>query len=443
MADKQPVKLAAAFGMQPERAIEYFRAKGYAFSWSWQDLWQEAQAKAFTVAKVMRADVLEDIREHVDRAVANGTTLQEFKRNLGGRLAAKGWMGSDWVIDEVSGEIQGKQLTPRRLKTIYQSNTQSAYMAGRYRSMLESVDSHPYWQYIAVLDAHTRPAHRALNGKVFRHDDPIWQTIYPPNGFNCRCRVVPLTAAAVKAMGLVVESSAGRITEKGIMVGGEIQKVPALRIDVPGARPILFAPDAGWGYSAGSAAFGNDVALLRKISQVQDRGIRVQAVQAINNSELRHQAFAGWVGRALARRRAGHEAQVLGFVDEDIADFARLQSGEDPARVLVLPEKRLLHADSQKHHIGGIALSLAEYQRLPEIVANPDAVYWDKLYGSLAYVADDGAGGLIYVPVEAMRKVKRLGQLDILVNAYRLDASANGAGRLKDASRFVKMERGL
>ena len=55
-----PVDLSYAFKLEPADAIAYFRQKGYAFSWRWQDVWQEAHAKAFTVAKAMKIDILHD-----------------------------------------------------------------------------------------------------------------------------------------------------------------------------------------------------------------------------------------------------------------------------------------------------------------------------------------------------------------------------------------------
>jgi SPP1 gp7 family putative phage head morphogenesis protein len=436
------IDLSAVFGMPPEKAIEYFQSKGYAITWSWRDLWQEAQAKAFTVAKVMNTDILNDIRGALDEALNNGTTLRDFEKKLTPTLQAKGWWGKTEHVDTLTGEVSTVQLgSPRRLKTIYQTNMQTAYMAGRYRSMMESVDSHPYWQYVAILDGRTRPAHRAMNGRVFRYDDPLWGAMYPPNGFNCRCRVSAISAVEVKRDGIPIDSSEDRLIDHDIrMKDGSTVQVKALRMKVDG-QDKLFAPDAGWSYNPGRAVFGNDVEVMRKISAVKDRAIRVQAVQAINNSELRHQVFSDWVGTALTKRAPGHEAQVVGFVSEDIADFARKNNGGvDPARVLALPEKRLVHADSMKHQDDGITLTLAQYQALPQVVSEPDAVYWDKLHKNLVYVANDGDGGLIYVPVDAATNVKHHGKLDAVVNAYRLPPTKDGTGRLKDGNRFVKME---
>ena len=77
-----PVDLSFAFDLPPEEAIAYFRQKGFAFSWSWQDVWQEAHANAFTVAKAMKLDVLQDIRNAVDDAISKGTTFETFQKEL-------------------------------------------------------------------------------------------------------------------------------------------------------------------------------------------------------------------------------------------------------------------------------------------------------------------------------------------------------------------------
>ncbi len=64
-----PSILLNAFNLPPEEAIAFFKSKGYAFSWDWQDLWEEAQSKAFTVAKVAKMDILQDIREMTQKAL--------------------------------------------------------------------------------------------------------------------------------------------------------------------------------------------------------------------------------------------------------------------------------------------------------------------------------------------------------------------------------------
>ncbi len=202
----EEVNLGHAVGLAPEAAIAYFRDKGYALTWSWRDMWEEAHALAFTVAKSAGFDVLGDIRGAVDRALAEGQTLRQFSRGLEPVLRRKGWWG------RVTKDGKTIELgSPRRLRTIYATNLRTAHAAARHQQQKRSAESLPYWQYDAIDDSRTRPSHAALDGLVFRHDDPIWQTHYPPNGFNCRCKVRALTERQVRRRGLQVQSSEGRL----------------------------------------------------------------------------------------------------------------------------------------------------------------------------------------------------------------------------------------
>jgi len=408
------------------------------------DVWQESQARAFTVAKAMRVEILEAIREELDRALVEGATLRDFEQALTPRLQALGWWGKQVIVDS-EGNAKVAQLgSPRRLETIFRTNLQTAYMAGRYREMMENTGDHPgarnWWMYVAVMDDRTRPAHAALNGRVFRFDDPIWQYIYPPNGFNCRCRVRALSDADLKRLDIQPSSSEGYLSERWAVdpSSGFTERVAVVKL--PGMdKP--FSPDLGWSYNPGQSSFGTDVAVMRKISAVKDRAVRVQAVQALNNSELRHAEFARWVEEVLANRLPGNDAQVAGFLSEEVADFARAMGDVYPSRVLALPAKRLVHADSPKHQVEGISLSLEEYKTIPAIVASPDAVYWDMEHANLVYVKNLPDGGVIYLPVDPAANVKKVGSIDAMVNAYKLPPGQDGAGRLDNAGRFVKMEK--
>lgn len=248
MAD--PVNLAAVFGLPPEKAIEYFRSKGYAIGWNWHDVWQEAQAKAFTVAKAMREDILWAIRAELDSALANGTTLRDFQNALTPRLQTLGWWGKQIIVDG-EGNAQVAHLgSPRRLETIFRTNLQTAYMAGRYREMMDNVQFRPWWQYVAIMDDRTRPSHAALNGRVFRYDDPIWRYYYPPNGFNCRCRVRALSDRDLKNRDIQPSSSEQYLGETWAVdkKTGFTERVATLKL--PG-MDRTFSPDLGWNYNPG------------------------------------------------------------------------------------------------------------------------------------------------------------------------------------------------
>jgi SPP1 gp7 family putative phage head morphogenesis protein len=257
MPDK--IDLAYALTLAPEAAIAYFRAKGYAITWSWRDLWQEAQAKAFTVAGVMKMEVLQEIRGAVDKALSKGQTYADFARQLTPALQRMGWWGKGAQIDPATGEMAGKALMPWRLRVIYQTNLQTAYMAGRFKGQMDNVSDRPFWQYTAVMDRRTRPTHSAMNGLIFRSDDPFWDSFYPPNGFNCRCRVRALDSDNMQERGLLLSSSQGKLSEIKIPAGkgADAPMVSVARFETAPRRFIT--PDAGWSYNPGKAAWSPDL----------------------------------------------------------------------------------------------------------------------------------------------------------------------------------------
>ena len=91
--------LKAMFKLSPSMAIKYFKNKNNKLSWDWHDVWQSSHKKSFTVAKLMREDVLQDIKDSLDKALAEGKTFQQFQKELKPTLQKKGWWGEQFVGD--------------------------------------------------------------------------------------------------------------------------------------------------------------------------------------------------------------------------------------------------------------------------------------------------------------------------------------------------------
>lgn len=249
------IDLGYAISLPPKDAIAYFESKGYEIGWNWQDVWQEKHTQAFTVAKVARLDILETIRAGVNQVLKDGLTERDFIRALTPQLQKAGWWGTKYITDSHGNTEVVQEGSPHRLKTIYRTNLQTAYQAGRYQQQLDNAEARPYWQYIAIRDSVTRPSHRKFHGRVFRYDDPIWQSLYPPNDWGCRCRVRALSEAQVKRMGLTVENSNGKLITEPVDAGtnqrtGEVYIKDVTRYDDGKTR---LTPGAGWSYNVGQS----------------------------------------------------------------------------------------------------------------------------------------------------------------------------------------------
>ena len=179
----------------PKQALDYIKNKKLRPAFSYKDVWNEEHATAFTVAKAMQLDVLSDIKTAVEKAIENGTTFEQFKKDLKPTLMQKGWWGRKEMTDPLIGRTVDAQLgSDRRLRTIYSTNLRSAYQKGQYDRTMES-DLHPYLMYKLGASVNHREAHVRWSNLILSKDDPLWNSIMPPNGYGCKCYTVAVTEA--------------------------------------------------------------------------------------------------------------------------------------------------------------------------------------------------------------------------------------------------------
>lgn len=198
-------------GVAPEEAIAFFRSKGFRIGFNWQDVFKAEHVRWFTVAKAMSRDLLEDIRESVDRAIADGITLETFRKELQPKLEAKGWWGKKIMLDPATGQHELVQLgSPRRLKTIFDTNVRTAYQAGKWERIQRTKAAFPYLEYSSVMDGRERPEHHAWNGTILPVDHPWWDTHYGPCDWNCRCTAVPRSLRMLERAGKQVDTAPPR-----------------------------------------------------------------------------------------------------------------------------------------------------------------------------------------------------------------------------------------
>jgi len=166
-----------------------------------------AKSDAFAMASIKSKQVVNALKSSLEDAILNGTSEQVWKNKA--RTLLNGY---------------GLNPSPAHLGNVYRTNIFSSYAKANYAEYKTITEEFPAMMYDSIGDNRTRPAHLALDGQVFLADDEIWNSIYPPNGFNCRCSVIPMSVKKLKK----VKIAKGK--------------------DFKGSR---YAPDSGWNFHGG------------------------------------------------------------------------------------------------------------------------------------------------------------------------------------------------
>lgn len=216
-------ELAGVFKRPFAEQLAFWRAKlGNQVPTSrWDDLWKSQHDRAFMVAGAAKADLLSDLAAAVDRAIAEGVGIGQFRKDFDAVVAKHGWA--------YTGERNW------RTRVIYRTNAATSYAAGRLAQL--RAGGFKLWMYKHGGSLDPRPQHLAWDGLVLPPDHPFWQTHAPPNGWGCSCRIVGVRSKDVARR-----------------LGGDPDKILPDGWDA--IDPRTGEPrgiDRGWGYQPGAS----------------------------------------------------------------------------------------------------------------------------------------------------------------------------------------------
>ena len=168
--------LDISFSAEPlpfEEAIDFFKGKVSLIKEEWEELEPKLRFRAFTVARLAESDHIEMLRGRLLHAMEKGEHFAET-----------------WKDVRAFTEDADQPFSARYFETVYRTNMQSAYNAGRLMQYQNNMP--PAWELLFIEDGRTSDICKGLasiagNGKALAASHSFWSTYgFPPYHFNCR-----------------------------------------------------------------------------------------------------------------------------------------------------------------------------------------------------------------------------------------------------------------
>lgn len=396
--------------------INYHRAKLNLPTESYADILGEEHDHAFVVAGANRLDMLADFRAAVDKAIIDGTTLEEFRKDFDSIVAKYGWDykgGRNW-----------------RSRTIYDTNLYGSYQAGRYEQQREMAKLKPYWEYRhRAGQKDPREEHEAWHGLILHCDDPWWQTHYPINAYNCKCSVFAHSKGDLERKGLKVGVAPPIEYETQII--GKNSDNPRM-VQVPKGLDAGFDRIPGASRNTDPTQFLFDKASAvppLMASRVMQSTLQIPEVRKLLNQEVAEIVDGMDTGRKKLRIN-----KAIGVIaPEVVAELEKIGYAPQTA-VITLRDEDVLHAIRT---IKGKQLSVEFWRNIADHIQAPEAIFLDtsKDIKALIYVFGiDTGGDKVIMKLNYTAKVRntRTGKrVKTTINILRSGAEI-GEGALKE-----------
>lgn len=389
----QRPELNALFEMPPQDAIDYLKAKGFKIGWDWHETLNEAHSRAFTVAKVARIDLLQDIRKSLIDAMQQGQGLEQWKANITPILQQKGWWGKQTVTNP-AGMQQPVQLgSPRRLKTIFDTNMHKSLAAGRYKAMMATTETRPVWVWVHISISNPRKIHLARNGEARRYDDPFWLYAYPPVGFGCQCKVVARRDSDIEDQGLTfIQTQPEDIEQHPVIIGKSsftgqdvVSTQTRIRIKQPDGSESMFSPAPGFN-SHPASSYLLDTELVKRAADLMGPEKGIQQVQQMLLSQPRLKAHQAFVQNTLSFAKPQNKTSTVGVLDLKAIRFLTTKNMAIDSPIITISDHLLTGKKAQRHSDAGNAATLEEWLELPALITQPSQVLWDESNQSVLWI---------------------------------------------------------
>ena len=147
------------------------------------------ESKAFQITGDISQDILKQAREIFVNGIRDELSIVDIVAQLSDVLPTL--VGKK---DPITGKPDKQERS--RLETIARTNMISVFTQSQL-AVYSDPDLGDFVQgleYSAVMDSRTTDVCENLNGRKYRFNDPVWRSVAPPNHFNCRSSLIPITA---------------------------------------------------------------------------------------------------------------------------------------------------------------------------------------------------------------------------------------------------------
>ena len=371
------------FKSPPEDAIRYLEQKFPKASWAYTDLLDNAHDRAFVVAKMVDVDLATTVQRSIIDAMKTGQGYKAWAKDIDKVLAKSGWYDGQINVDSQGNAKKVVTGGQHRLETIYRTNVAAAYEAGRQQVIFNDRDDDPfgYVMYSAIMDNRTRPTHKALHGKVMEKSDPAWQSISPPNGYNCRCTIVELTQGQVDRYGYKVSKSEGKLSTQVVELpnGKEAQRT-LFELD----NGAVFKTDVGFNHAPKILPMQT---LFDKAIQAEPKFASRVVSQALAQPRIKaqvNQEVKTWVQGVDTKYAKGEFRHVGVIPSVFIEALVSEKNFELQTAVITLHDRVSIHHLAREHK----TYSQDWLENIVENLAGKYAMYWDNKKNYPVFIFD-------------------------------------------------------